>query len=195
MSIVLYIVKNQYAEIKYVGITSKKLEYRIKDHEYSSKKGSQCLIHKALRKNKLFFEEFLVAQNWEIACELEVKFIKQFKTHVTEGGYNLTLGGEGNVGHIKSPELRKQISKRMIGKRYRLGSVVSDETKMKIRMKNLGKSNPVRSVKIEDNFGNTYNSITEASKKTGIKRTTINAALKFNRIVNNSFRFAYLEKR
>lgn len=47
----------------------------------------------------------------EEALSEEVRLISELKTHVTQGGANLTLGGEGFVGKVWSDEEKQRVSK------------------------------------------------------------------------------------
>lgn len=182
---------------KYVGITAKKLKYRLVDHKRSANKNSQYLIHKAIRKygDKLECVPFLCVKTWEEACQVEKFFINQFKTFVKDGGYNLTKGGEGNYGHTKSPELRALISKRQ--KSLHNPNFTMKNKKQSQEFKDQRRKdwllNPISRRQIKDNFGNFYKSVTEASKILKIKRTTIHECIKNNRTMKNGLSFTQLE--
>lgn len=62
----------------------------------------------------------------EYADHLEQWFIKKYDTTNPANGYNMTAGGEGNVGWVPSEETRRKISER------RTGQLLSDDTKKKI---------------------------------------------------------------
>lgn len=186
-------------KVKYIGITSKSLKQRIKDHFYEANiRNSKFLIHKAIRKYGTFikFEEIETVNSKEEAIFLEKYYIKHYQTFVKENGYNLTLGGEGNFGAIRSEQTRRRISLSKTGKTpNRLDYSHNQKTKDLLRLKNLGKSRPYKWVKIIDNNGVIYNSITEAAKINNLKRTTINEALRMNRTIKSiNKKFNYYEE-
>ena len=87
---------------RYIGQTIRDLDERIKDHKnaaYSNKK-EYSMFHRAIR--KYGFENFI----WEVICECddlnlnikEKEYIKLEKSHSSQGGYNLTWGGDNNFG-------------------------------------------------------------------------------------------------
>lgn len=84
----------------YIGQTNN-LERRIREHRsvaFNSHSGNyHDYFHQALRKDteKVFDIEILYQGNCsqEELDELEKKYIKQYHSHVSEGGYNLTWGG------------------------------------------------------------------------------------------------------
>jgi hypothetical protein len=72
---------------------------------------------------------------WEEACEKEKEFVALYgrKDLGTGSLCNLTDGGEGTVGLIRTVEHRKKLSQANLGK------VLNDSTKEKLRQCNLGK--------------------------------------------------------
>lgn len=93
---IVYMAKNCVNNKCYIGQTKRPLEERIKSHKKEGR-----YFHKALKKYGL--ENFI----WEILCEcedqeeldeMEFHYIKQYHTHSSEYGYNLTFGGEGVWG-------------------------------------------------------------------------------------------------
>ena len=73
--------------------------------------------------------------------EKEIYYIQELKSHVKEGnGYNLTLGGGGNLGWIPSEETKRNISVANKGKQ--LGIPKSEEHKKNIGLGQLGNKRP-----------------------------------------------------
>lgn len=79
----------------YVGQTTRSLDKRIKEHSITTNKKP---FQRALKKYGI--ENFI----WEMLCECEDKLILNLRetmkiivehSHVSEGGYNLTWGGDG----------------------------------------------------------------------------------------------------
>lgn len=93
----------------YVGLTSQKLNTRIKKHINSSKNGSNVCFHRAIRKYNYDFEVLVLAEGLskEQAISLEINSIKTLKTHNKyKLGYNSTTGGEGVNNLLKNKEMR-----------------------------------------------------------------------------------------
>jgi hypothetical protein len=186
------------SNIKYIGVTSKKLETRKKDHFYEAfKRNSSYVFHRAIRKYKeeLVFEILDTANCWQSAQIKEIMYIACHKTHVKHGGYNSTLGGEGVSGIVISAEARRKSSESRKGKKStRVGYKHSKETLEKMRQANLGKSRPSRWTSVIDNDGVVYKSINEASKLTNIKATTIRESARLNRALKNGKSFKYFKE-
>lgn len=130
MTIGCYILTNTNSNKKYVG-QSTRLEKRIYEHRTSK---NHHVIHKAI--NSVGFENFKL-NVWECEKEdldeLEEFLISEINT-VVPNGYNVSIGGYGLRGVVKTEE-----HKRNIGKANR-GKVMSDATKEKLRQANLGRS-------------------------------------------------------
>lgn len=182
--------------IKYIGISSNSLENRKKSHlKQALIRDSKYVIHKAIRKygNLLKWDVLETVPTWEDACKKEIELIKLFNTHVSYGGYNLTYGGEGQLGvsrkwtEEQKNKLRGRVSP-MRGKKFPawVGEKISKSRK--------GQPSG-RSRKIIDNFNNIFESITAAAKFYGVKRTTINANLTGQNPKNSmNLHFQYLRK-
>lgn len=148
---------------KYIGITSQKPEKRWGKNgsNYLSKNCAGEYIHKVFAQALLNFPDW--QKNWEHiileeklskeeAIEKEKYYISKFHTFIKDPqcqGYNMTLGGDGNIWMFGSEkqkeEARKKISKkaklRFANKQNhpRYGVHLSEETKQKISLKNKGK--------------------------------------------------------
>lgn len=81
----------------YIGITSKIAEERFKAHCWKSSKKNpvQHAIHKYGKEN-IKLTVLITVDDWELLCLAEKEAIEKFNTF-TPNGYNLTLGGEGNM--------------------------------------------------------------------------------------------------
>ena len=130
----------------YIGKTTQSLKARKASHTTKSKKGNNYYFHNALK--KYGFDNF----EWEIICEnvpLELLSIREIMkiivnhTHYTEGGYNMTWGGEGTHGYKHTDEARKIIKEKrklqIFSTEYKINMskvqtnhFVSEETKRKI---------------------------------------------------------------
>jgi len=142
----------------YVGITSRTLSRRWDNHIYRARTGWPGKLYSAMR--KYGNEDFIIAEykqcsTWQELLLEEIKAIAYFDSFET--GYNLTLGGEGNLGWIPddiwrnkmrqvqknrlsiTEDTRKKLSKATAGSRNpRFGVVVSEETKARIKRANAG---------------------------------------------------------
>jgi len=90
--------------------------------------------------------EKTLALSDEDALRLECIYIKQLK----EQGYklcNLTDGGEGVSGYVRTDEEKKKNSERKKGNTYRRGSTHTEEAKEKNRQAHLGKKHTSETIK------------------------------------------------
>jgi len=124
---IIYKAENKKTGEVYIGKTIKTLHIRKNQHINDSKRGSNYRFHKAL--NKYGGDNF----EWEILCEtdsnsklnlLEIFYISAYKRMTSL--YNLTDGGEGNLGWIPTEETRGKIG---IANSKR---IISDETRKKL---------------------------------------------------------------
>lgn len=125
----------------YVGITASTAAARFSEHCYNASTGrADRAVNRALRKygkesTKL---ETLVVADWDYLVELERKAIAAFGTF-GRGGYNMTAGGEGALGYKHTPESLTKMGATHKGNQYRLGAVLTPETREKISAGNKGK--------------------------------------------------------
>lgn len=89
----------------YIGQTVQLLNKRKSKHFYDSKKISNLIFHNAIRKHG--WNNF----TWAVLCECETKeeldemefhYIKQYNSHKSDKGYNMTWGGDGGFDHINN---------------------------------------------------------------------------------------------
>lgn len=104
----------------YVGFTSQTLNTRWLQHCNKAKKKCKFAFHNAIRKygKDSFTIEVIYAGN-DLNHTLKImepKFIVEYNTHINNDGYNMTIGGEGVVGHEVSLETRQKISSSKLGK-------------------------------------------------------------------------------
>jgi len=93
----------------YIGLTTTSLEQRTKQHRSSAKRGDTKVLYKALRKYDMVdtFEliEIDTADTNEELCELEILYILEYNSYyLNENGYNMTFGGEGFNGYVRTEE-------------------------------------------------------------------------------------------
>jgi group I intron endonuclease len=157
---VIYLITNTTNEKRYVGLTTKKLETRFKEHAKVATRGPKKLqhaIHHAMKKHGV--ENFTIKQlqecdSFSALRDAERFWIKELNTHVRNNqGYNMTEGGDGVLGYDFTEEHRKNMSIAHKGKKFseehchniRLSqkgskrAALSDECKRKISNANKGK--------------------------------------------------------
>lgn len=106
----------------YIGITSKKPKSRWKNGNGYSK-GHQSAMYNAIQKYGWDnIEHIVLYENLteSKAKEKEMELIKKYNTYVhskNTNGYNMTLGGEGALGHKSTEKIIKANRDRMLGKR------------------------------------------------------------------------------
>lgn len=94
----IYLITNRVNNKQYVGKTQKGYLNRFKEHINAYSHGERQYLHCAM--NKYGAENFkveLLAQVEDDSWEFwEKYYIQQLHTHYTEGGYNVTRGGDSN---------------------------------------------------------------------------------------------------
>jgi uncharacterized protein YdhG (YjbR/CyaY superfamily) len=99
----------------YIGLTSRSLKQRQREHKCSAQNGATNLVYNALRFYNMVetFEliEIDTADTSDELCELEIGYILIYNSHYIDGyGYNMTYGGEGMNGYVITEEDRQQMS-------------------------------------------------------------------------------------
>lgn len=112
----------------YIGVTGNLLTERIKGHVKLSKKiHPKYIFHKAIKKYGICnfkFNEIDKYHSLDERDQKEIEYIKKYNSfYLNEVGYNMTYGGDGSKGHIKSPESIEKI------KFARSKQIFSEETK------------------------------------------------------------------
>lgn len=129
---VIYKATNLITGKSYIGFDSNWPNRKF-GHIYNSKNENEntSYFHRSIQKHGI--ENF----QWEIikedaTLEDEIRLIEVHKTFHMDGGYNLTRGGDGNLGWIMPKETKEKISEKAKNNKNCLGRVLSDETKRKI---------------------------------------------------------------
>jgi group I intron endonuclease len=158
----VYKITNDITGDFYVGKTIRSLDARYRQHKNDSKRGSETIIHRAMR--KYGFENFSIEVLEEVDSDLdnrEVYWISEL-----DPLYNMTSGGEGGdtSKSTKYQEYMKLHSELMsgennpfYGKRHteetkllisekKKGTKMSAETKRKISKANIGKKMSAESI-------------------------------------------------
>lgn len=110
-------------------------------HLYHSKNETEntSYFHRAIRKYGWENFDWIVLKE-NATLEDEIILIEEHNTfHTGDRGYNLTKGGDGNLGWIMPEETKKRISEKAKGNKNCKGRVLSEETKRKISCSLAGK--------------------------------------------------------
>lgn len=104
----IYIITNKINGMQYVGKTQKGYLERFKQHCISYKQGERtyisCAIHHYGKDNfKVELLQQVTDDTWEY---WEQYYIKYYKTHYTQTGYNITWGGDSNPMDIAEVRLK-----------------------------------------------------------------------------------------
>ena len=132
----IYKITNNLNGKSYIGLKSKTVK------ESEDYYGTGKLINQAIDKyGKENFTKEILERNinsYEILNDQEIYWIEHFNTF--NEGYNLTKGGQGNLGRATSKETKAKL-REAAKKQFRNG--MSEEAKEKIRQKAIGrKKNP-----------------------------------------------------
>ena len=162
----VYCIKNTINNKEYIGLTTRTLEHRWKQHIYESNKKDSwewnTPLGNAIKKYGEDSFQVFVLEECSSETELkqkEIQLIKERKSLSTENGYNLTLGGDGRLGYKLSEETKRKIGEGNIGK------VMSNESKEKMsvaaKKRSVGKLSPMDGKKHTDDA---LKKISESSK-------------------------------
>lgn len=127
----------------YVGQTCARLAKRIWTH-FNGKYQSGS-FQRALRKHgasSFDWQVVVEVSSKEESDSMERAWILALRSHIPEFGYNLTLGGDGTVGHVPTEETRRKRSaslkaayacgRRVIIPNFRHTTPHTEETKLKM---------------------------------------------------------------
>ena len=162
----VYCIKNTINNKEYIGLTTRALEERWKQHiRESNREGGwewNTPLGNAIKKYGKDSFQIFVLEECSSETELkqkEIQLIKERKSLSTENGYNLTLGGDGRLGYKLSEETKRKIGEGNIGK------VMSNEAKEKMsvaaKKRSVGKLSPMDGKKHTDDA---LKKISESSK-------------------------------
>jgi group I intron endonuclease len=131
----IYKAKNNITNKCYIGQTINSFHKRRYDHLLNAKNNSQYPFHCAIRKygkENFTWEVLYECSTNEELNEKERYYILMYNTKVN--GYNLTDGGEGNLGWNHSEKAKEKI------RSARLGKIVSEETREKMCVAKRGRT-------------------------------------------------------
>jgi len=144
----VYCMINKINKKKYTGITTYTLPHRFSSHLSAAdphKGGISGAIAKYGKDNWMIYLIDDTAKNWDELCNQEKYYIKSLRTKAPNG-YNLTDGGEGQLGVHLTVEQRKQRSIQF--KQYYIDHPEAIEIQRQ-KMKQKHKDDPT----IAENFG------------------------------------------
>lgn len=102
-----YLITNAVNGKKYVGITTVPTK-RFQQHLKAAREGSRHALHCAISKygsDAFIYEIIGSAETWDDLAALEISLIAHHRSFVSDGGYNMTRGGDGAVGYKHRPEV------------------------------------------------------------------------------------------
>lgn len=195
----VYKITNKVNNKVYIGITSKGISARWKEHLYSAEHGCPFKLHNAIRKygRENFSVELLdFCNSWEELEEKEKFYISEYKSLQDEFGYNMTEGGDGTFGRKHSEDTKEKIRQKAIGRevtettRIKLseaGKVLTEARKAYRESGQIGntRKKPVLQYSKEGKFIQEFSGVNVASRSTGIHVTTLSNSLKGKNIVGS----------
>jgi len=129
---------------RYVGKTVQPFDVRWGGHVGSARREDNgMLICRAIRKHgpEAFDRSVVEECSDDVLGARETYWIRELKSHVSEGGYNLTYGGDGGLsGYVFSEASKEKIRQKATGRKH------SEETKAKMRAAKLGKKQSVAAI-------------------------------------------------
>ena len=132
----LYVIKNKINAKVYVGITKDTLDRRWTEHTSKARCGKQrYALYNAMRLygvENFSIEVLAEYSNWEDLCSAEIAKIAELDS--VKSGYNMTKGGEGQLGRVCSEQVKQKLS------RLNRGKQLSSEHRAKISLANKGKA-------------------------------------------------------
>lgn len=128
---IVYLLTNITNGKRYVGKTVRTLDVRWQGHMDSARRGdTDMLVCRAIHKHgpDAFTRRALEECDEGTLSDREAHWVRELATHVSQGGYNLTFGGDGGLpGYTFSEESREKIRQKALGRKH------SEETKAKMR--------------------------------------------------------------
>jgi len=165
--------------MSYIGQTIKTLKRRIQLHQTGKYRSYFQNAIKVYGIEKFQWEIIAEGNSIKELNDLEILMIKEHHTHRSEGGYNLTWGGDGVSGY----KLSDESIKRGIETKRKNGTLQqTDESKKKIGNWHRGKKMSENDVKkgVETRRKNNSYVVSEEAKRKGIETKKKNGTLCHN---------------
>jgi len=132
---IIYKHTNKINGKSYIGLTTRSMEERLKQHLKSAENGDKFKFQRAIRKYGIenFSSEIIenniplysiISEKINILSKREIYWINYYDTY--NNGYNMTKGGEGTTGVKYTEERRQKVIKSNTNR------IISEETKLKI---------------------------------------------------------------
>ena len=199
----IYLITNIVNSKIYIGLSTRGGKFCYFSHISNAKCNSNLPIHRAIRKwGMRNFELKILAstESFEELKELEIKYIKEYNSNNLNFGYNLTKGGDGSKGIIRSLDTKLKISKTKKEQNIKgsaapfYGKKHSEEFKSIIKNTIRTHPNCSKPIKIKTNdFENNtvlhFESILECSKVLNISKSSIRYCIKNNSLYKNKLKF------
>lgn len=169
----------------YIG-QAQDIERRWNYHKYSALKGESNVLYKAMRKYGIDNFSFEVIEECSIEelNEKEIYYIEQYNSYIhaeNSNGYNMTLGGDGVKGLVRTEEFKIKFSESRKGEKHPLyGKTFTEEHRKKMSEAHKGKykrgkSPSARRVVCE---GKTFDCIEDCADFYEVKYSTMKAWLR-----------------
>jgi group I intron endonuclease len=178
----VYCIKNKINDKEYIGLTKRPLESRWKQHVYESNKVNSwewnTPLGNAIKKYGKDNFEIYVLNNYNSVEEMklgEIKMIEERKSLSVFGGYNLSKGGDGRLGVKLSDETKRKIGLGQIGK------IMSPEAKIKMSLAKRGlykRGKHPKAVKLLVDGKERFECIRDFSDTYSIPASTVNNKLR-----------------
>ena len=209
---IIYKITNLKNNKIYVGLTTlKSAQHRFNKHvsEAKNSKENRYFLNAITKYGKENFkvEQIDFAYTIEELKQKEINYIKLLNSTNKNIGYNLSLGGDGTPGVLKSEETKNNIREKALGRK------VSDETKLKMSITrktnntdfSKGKENlklynqkiivKISKYNLKKEYICTYNSISELLNCENIDRAGLWRYLKTNKFNINKGYKGFLYKK
>ncbi len=135
----IYKIENKVNHKVYVG-KSKDITHRWSEHKWALKNNRHInrTLQNAWNKYGESAFDFSVVEECEddVTSEREIHYVKVYHAFVEDGGYNLTRGGDGGVGHRLSDEMKQHIGS------FHKGQLISEDRKKLYSILYSGEGNP-----------------------------------------------------
>ena len=210
---IIYKAENKVTSGVYIGITSKSIETRKKDHIKKSKKGKSYAFQQAIATygpDAFKWEQIDTATTIDELAEKEKAYILKYNSK--EDGYNLSVGGDvqksvyqynistgvlvNKFSNLTDAGAKFNLTKQDLSKvclsvnNVSKGFVWSYSSSFPIHI-NDNRRKVVQQFSLEGEFINEFKSVSEASKLTGCNKTSIAKVCRKERKQCGSFKWYY----
>lgn len=160
----IYKITNKINNKVYIGCTVNSLEKRFYEHLYRCfKTDYKSKLYNSIKKYGVENFEISLIEECDVSniYEIEKKYIVEYDSY--ENGMNSTFGGEGCLGYIHSPEIRKKISE---------NTKNGNSHKGKTYEQLYGDLAVEEKIKRSDSVKNSWEKLTEEERKNRIKKAS-----------------------